>query len=293
MKGILLHPITLFVLGIIAAIGGLALNDYNTLQTTAQAVEQPTRIAFATRTIALRATPTSTSAPTETTPPTATLEESATPETVAMAGDSAPTATSTLEFTFSSGFTSSIATTPTVSTTLATPRRVAGTPTVRLTATPTTTVVAKKGGSPYDAIDITGVWDTIAPNKQVWFKTGVQTAYPLRGIIALDAYGKKGIDFAVFSPEQAGDLNVLTTPKGRGAYDRAIPTHDLIWNGGSPKSGVWYVLLTNSNPVPVDYKLISTFSATEHKNCFQYWEYLPSGAYILWTECNRPGASPP
>jgi len=291
-KAIFLHPITLFIYGLLLAIGGLALNDYYTQPAPKSAA--PTRVAVAPRAIA------PTAAPTIAVNPTETKEATTTPETVALASDpvttptitSDSTVTATLDFTPTALFTGTVGATPIITLTQATIRRPATTPTLRVTSTPTTTVTAKTGDSPFAAIDITGNWDKIGPNKQQWFKTGVETSFPLRGIIALDAYGKSGINFAVFSPEQAGDLNVATTPKGRGAFNKAIPTHDLIWDGGSPKAGIWYVLLTNSNPVPVDYKFISTFSATDHKSCFQYWEYIGT-AYILWTECNRPGASPP
>lgn len=294
-KVILLHPITLFVYGLIVAIGGLALNDYYSQPTPR--VAAPTRVAIAPRLLPPTASPSATSLPTET------IEPFTNTETVAMAAEATPSSTLTfdstpaaaLEFTPTPLVSGTLGATPVVTTTQPTIRRPVTTPTVRLTPTVTTTAVAKTGDSPYAAIDITGNWEKIGPRSQLWFKTGVETSYPLRGVIALDAYGKSGIGFAVFSPEQASDLNVLTTPKGRGASNKSIPTHDLIWDGGSPKAGVWYVLLTNTNPVPVDFKLTSTFSATDHKNCFQYLEHIGSdtGPMILWTECNRPGASPP
>lgn len=281
-KAFLLHPITFFILGILVAIGGLALNDYYTQPAVRAAA--PTRIAVATRTTE----PTATESPTETMEPTQTSEPTTTPEALALASDSA--STPTVEFTPTGVSTATVLASPTTSVTLPATRRPATlTSALRVTPTVSTTTTAngKKGDSPFTAIDITGNWDTVGPNKQLWFKTGTETSYPLRGAIALDAYGKTGIGFAVYSPEQANDLNVLTIPKGRGAYDKTIPTHDLIWTGGSPKAGIWYVLLTNSNPVPVEYKLISTFNATEHKNCFQYWESINGGPLMLWTECNR------
>jgi len=82
-------------------------------------------------------------------------------------------------------------------------------------------------------------------------------------------------------------LNVDTIPKGVGSREKHVP-HDLFWSGGSPLAGYWYVLVTNSNAAPVDYKLISTFGVSDPKDCFQYYEYYQNGAYVLWTECNRP-----
>lgn len=291
-KAILLHPITLFVYGLLLAIGGLMLNDYTTQSVPQPAV--PTRAAIAPRLLAPTASPSAANIPTDIpeTPPTpeavAISAEAATPLT--FSADSTPTGvlelTPTPSYTRTRGAVPVITFTPTI-------RRSGLTPTPRVTVTVAATATAKSGDSPYSAIDITGNWDKIGPKTQLWFKTGVETSYPLRGVIALDAYGKSGINFSVFSPEQASDLNVATTPKGRGAYDRAIPTHDLIWSGGSPKAGIWYLLLTNTNSVPVDFKLISTFSATDHKDCFTYPERINGGPVIIWTECNRPGASPP
>lgn len=291
-KAILLHPIALFVYGLLLAIGGLMLNDYYTQPAPQPAV--PTRAAIAPRLLAATASPSATFIPTEITETTPTPEEVvqsadfATP--LIFSADSTPTVT--LEFTPTQSFTGTLSATP-VTTVSPTVRRPVPIPTVRLTPTVTTTTTAKTGDSPYAAIDITGNWDKIGPKTQLWFKTGVETSFPLRGVIALDAYGKSGINFSVFSPEQASDLNVATTPKGRGAYDRSIPSHDLIWTGGSPKAGIWYLLLTNTNSVPVDFKLISTFNATDHKDCFTYPERINGGPVIIWTECNRPGASPP
>ena len=287
-KAILLHPITLFIYGLILAIGGLALNDYYAQPAPRSAA--PTRVALAPRALAPTVSPSSSIVPTQTS------GETSTPETVALASDLASTPTlssdstptATLEFTPTPLFTGTVGVTSTFTITQPTIRRPAATPTLRVTQTVTATAAAKTGDSPYAAIDITGNWDKIGPNKQIWFKTGTETSFPLRGVIALDAYGKKGIGFSIFSPEQASDLNVATTPKGRGAFAPAIPTHDLIWTGGSPKAGIWYVLLTNTNAVPVDYKLISTFSATDPKSCFQYPETINGGPVIIWTECNRP-----
>jgi len=288
-KAILLHPIALFVYGLIVAVGGLTLNDY--YSQPASRAPAPTRVAVAPRLLPPTVSPSPAIIPTET------IEATPTPETVALASDVPPTPTlssdsaltPTLELTPTPSITGTVAATPIATLTQVTIRRPASsTPTIRVTPTVTTTVTAKSGDSPFAAIDITGNWDKIGPKKQLWFKTGVETSFPLRGYIALDAYGKSGINFSVFSPEQASDLNVDTTPKGRGAFDRAIPTHDLIWSGGSPKAGIWYLLLTNVNSVPVDYKLISTFSATDHKNCFTYPETINGGPVIIWTECNRP-----
>ncbi len=173
---------------------------------------------------------------------------------------------------------------------VATATRPRPTATVRVTPSSTATAAKstgnKSGDSPFAAIEVSGTWEKINANSIIWYKTGTETSYPLRFSVALDAYGRSGINFAVFSPEQANDLNVATSPKGRGAHDKSVATHDLVWIGGSPLAGIWYILVNNSNPFPIEYKLISTLKVAERKKCFQYWEML-KGSYILWTECNR------
>ncbi len=236
-------------------------------------------------------TPTDTPVPTDTPIPTDTPSPSDTP----VSGDySLVTNTPTPTDTLTPSPTSRLSITATLTATL-TPSltsRVSITATVRRTATPrlgatlTPTATAtnvRRGDSPYSAWDVTENWQTLDANSIIWYKIGEETSYPLHLSIWLDAYGRGGTEFSVFSPEQTNALDVATTPKGRGSPDKSSG-HDLIWTGGSPRGGVWYILVKNNNPSPVQYNLNSSYTVTDRKNCIQYWEYIGT-AYTFWTRC--------
>jgi len=101
----------------------------------------------------------------------------------------------------------------------------------------------------------------------------------------LDTSGRTGLTLSLYAPEQANALSVDLTPKGRGAPAKNDPTHDLLWKG-SYATGVWYALVRNYNNYPVQYKIGSSQSTTT-RNCVSYWEYLPTGQYVLWTDCGH------
>ncbi len=113
----------------------------------------------------------------------------------------------------------------------------------------------KRGTSPSDAMDPNDSWQTIGANHGVWYRLGEDTISRLHLDVWLDVYGKTGIGFAVYSPEQMGDLSGAAVPKGRGTVNRNDLTHDLSWSGQAPAGGTWYVLVTNSNSNSLQYKL--------------------------------------
>lgn len=145
-------------------------------------------------------------------------------------------------------------------------------------------VNARRGGSPYDALDPTDSWQTLEAGASVWYKMG-------EGIdrqhldIWLDAYGKGGIGFAIYSPDQMNDLSSNPPPKGRGTYNRTEPSHDLYWSGQSPAGGTWYALVTNYNLFGVSYKLGYNRALTGPRDCGPpYWEWIGAhvNAWVLW-----------
>ncbi len=142
-----------------------------------------------------------------------------------------------------------------------------------------------KGDSLATAIDITDTWQTVPAASSLWFKTNNFTA-PRTLQIYLDAYGKSGLDFAVYAPDQIATFSADTKPIGRGTPNKQMLEHDLIWSGGSRGAlGTWYVLLSNRTPDPIQYKLSYNMAVT-NKNCSSYWEFLPNGQYVYWTACN-------
>lgn len=160
--------------------------------------------------------------------------------------------------------------------------------TAKATPRPTTApavalaVLTQKGSSPSDAMDPADTWTTIAAGTGVWYKIG-GGKNPMHLEVWLDAYGKDGIGFSVYSPEQYTELSQATPAKGRGTVNKADLRHDLWWIGNAPAGGTWYVLVTNTNSVPIAYKLGYNGAANAQRDCTgPYWEYLPNGAYVLW-----------
>jgi hypothetical protein len=153
------------------------------------------------------------------------------------------------------------------------------------TATPTPNATPKttqaKGDAPFSAREMSGEWETIGANQSIWYKVNNQNNFYLD--VWLDAYGRTGIGFLAFSPEQANDLSATTSPKGRGAPSKADPSHDLMWRGAQA-SGTWYFLVTNTTNDAIKYK-IGNKQASEDRNCRSYWEYLSTGQYVFWTAC--------
>ncbi len=113
----------------------------------------------------------------------------------------------------------------------------------------------KRGTSPADAMEPLDTWQTIAAGTGLWFSIGEDSLNRVHLDVWLDAHGQGGIGFAVYSPDQMGQISEGVVPKGRGTVNRNDRTHDLTWTGQAPAGGTWYVLVTNSNPIAVPYKL--------------------------------------
>jgi hypothetical protein len=145
------------------------------------------------------------------------------------------------------------------------------------TATPVANV--RRGASPTEALEITGEWQTIEANANVWYKVDNGQNFYLD--VWVDANGKSGLGLSVYSPEQTNNLSLTTPPKGRGTINGA-PGHDLYWSGSQAR-GTWYALVTNSNASPVQYKIGSS-RADADRNCVSYWEWIGKDL-VWWTAC--------
>ncbi len=155
------------------------------------------------------------------------------------------------------------------------------TPVATLTASTVVTKTQPKGDSPYTARIMTGEWETIQPGAQIWYRIDNGNNFYLD--VWMDTYGRPGVTFVVFSPEQAHNLSATTTPKGRSAAIKSDPTHDWWWKGAQAV-GIWHVLVTNTTSTPMQYR-IGNKQSTEERNCRSYWETLPTGLYVYWTAC--------
>ncbi len=164
------------------------------------------------------------------------------------------------------------------------------TPRVVAVAKPTTvpTPVPAHGSSPYDAILPDDAWRTIDPNASVWYKIG-EGINPQHFEVWLDAWGKPGLEFDVYAPDQMNDWSPAVPPKGRGTVNRADLSHDLWWIGQAPSGGTWYLRVFSRSTFPLQYKVGYNRAGMAKKDCgAPYWEYLPNGQYVLW-----PGYCPP
>ncbi|MCI0477819.1 MAG: hypothetical protein L0Y55_16375 [Anaerolineales bacterium] len=157
-------------------------------------------------------------------------------------------------------------------------------PAIAATASVTATVVAKatpKGDSPHSARTMNGEWETIPSGGQVWYRINNENNFYLD--LWMDTYGRPGVVFSVYSPEQINNLSVNTAPKGRSSTAKSDPSHDWWWKGAQA-NGIWHVLVLNTTSTPMQYR-IHYKQNTEDRVCKSYWEWLSTGQYVYWTAC--------
>lgn len=164
-----------------------------------------------------------------------------------------------------------------------TPARLVIAAAAKPTAAPTPAPV-RRGGSPADAMDITEAQQFLDAGGNTWYKVGSGDG-PQHLEVWLDAYGREGLAFAIYSPDQMNEPWPTTPPKGRGAPIQKGQTHDLYWSGQSPAGGTWYVLVTNYGSSPAQYTMGSNRSETERLPCRSYWEWV-LGQYMYYTWCH-------
>ena len=167
------------------------------------------------------------------------------------------------------------------------PKPVARVTTNALTAAPVAQQVAvvRTGKSPEDAIEANDTWLPIPAKAILWYRMPY-ASNPLKLDVWLDAYGKPGLTLAVYSPDKENNL-WNEKPIGRGAYNKAEPSHDLWWTGESVVVGTWYAQVTNNNNFAVDHK-IGYRRKGFARSCVQYWETFYVGAEpVFWTLCDK------
>ncbi len=146
--------------------------------------------------------------------------------------------------------------------------------------------VPKQGTTTASAMQPYDSWQTIGPKEEVWYRIGDEKLGRLHLDVWLDAKDASGIGFQIFAPDQMTVPNLSGPPKGQGTRNNKDTSHDLNWSGQAAAGGIWYVRVTNSNPMPVEYKLGSSVVFTGGRsNCTgPYWEWIGAhvNAWVLW-----------
>jgi hypothetical protein len=114
----------------------------------------------------------------------------------------------------------------------------------------------------------------------VWYRINNENNFYLD--IWMDTYGRPGVVFNVYSPEQTNHLSISTAPKGRSGPAKESG-HDWAWRGAQA-TGIWHALVLNTTSTPMQYR-IHYKQTTEDRVCKSYWEWLPTGQYVYWTAC--------
>lgn len=135
------------------------------------------------------------------------------------------------------------------------------------------------GTSPIDPLMVPTDWQTIAPNKMLWFYFDYGISSGGGGFgrrsssndrlvkVTVDANGVAGIQFAIYTPTQATDWlrDQSTNPVGRGTPYRDTSsgniTRDLYWSGAFNSSGRYFVAVTNNTANPISFRLTVTGDA--------------------------------
>jgi len=138
-------------------------------------------------------------------------------------------------------------------------------------------VTAPNGDSPANAMTADGGSRTLAPGASAWYKIGNGGEHIE---VSLDANPLSGMALYVYAPGNTSD------PIGQGSLQKS--TGRLTWAGGHWRSeGAWLARVANNNPMAVQYTLTSSGQAIGNKSCYGYWENLPTGQRIYWTECQK------
>lgn len=140
------------------------------------------------------------------------------------------------------------------------------------------------GDDPIRARELSETWQVLEPGKYLWYKTPYSEGFRILEFW-LETAVPNTISMAFYSPDQTPGLSTATKPIGRGTHSNGDPDTILRWKAGYAKPGVWYILLTNNTNQPASFKLNSNMQNTAVKKCISYWETLPTGEYVYWTDC--------
>jgi hypothetical protein len=112
------------------------------------------------------------------------------------------------------------------------------------------------GDTPTLALLPTCGLQSLGAGGDTWYKIQYRKGTQLE--ITLDDNGA-GISFDVWDPDLIKTWNTpdQTFPTGSGSPNSAEPAHDLTWVGHLVDNGMYYVHLTNNDPVADSYRLCS------------------------------------
>jgi hypothetical protein len=133
----------------------------------------------------------------------------------------------------------------------------------------------RSSASPQNALMPDGSPHILAAGASVWYKVGKGGEHI---DVFLDSPLLSGMVLQIYAPGNLSD------PVGQGTLQKG--TGRLAWAGGHWNSdGDWMARVTNNNPLPANYTLTSSVRDISNKSCYGYWEYLPTGQYVYWSEC--------
>lgn len=145
-------------------------------------------------------------------------------------------------------------------------------------------VNSPRGTSPNDAMPVPDAWQDMGPGGSIWYKIPYSENFRV-----LDFWLETNLpdvaSFSIYSPDQTEGLSPATRPVGRGTHSKSDPDNVIRWKASYAKPGIWYIYLFNNTEKPISFKLNNNQQSTPVKKCISYWEYLPSGQYVLWTDC--------
>jgi hypothetical protein len=141
-----------------------------------------------------------------------------------------------------------------------------------------------RGTSPNDAMSVPDAWQDMGPGDSVWYKTPYSENFRVLEFW-LETNLPDVASFSIYSPDQTDGLSAATKPVGRGTHSKSDPDNVIRWKASYAKPGVWYIYLFNKTDKPISFKLNNNQQTTPVKKCISYWEYLPTGEYVLWTDC--------
>jgi hypothetical protein len=139
---------------------------------------------------------------------------------------------------------------------------------------PQPALAPEDGLGPSSPLTPADAWRTLGAGARIWYKVGSGGEHI---DVFLEGKPLDGLSLEVYAPGQ------LDQPIGHGTLQAA--TNRLVWAGGHWQSaGDWLGRVTNSNPVSVQYKLVSSGQNISNKSCYSYWESLGNSS-VYWTKC--------
>lgn len=134
--------------------------------------------------------------------------------------------------------------------------------------------VVPGGSSPSNPLLPGDAWQTLSARTSVWYKIG-QGGDHIDAL--LQARPLTGMTMEVFTPDNR------ERAIGQGTFQRGLD--GLGWSGGHWDSqGDWLARVTNGNPAPVQYRLVSATIGIGACESISYWEYIGPNL-VYWTRC--------